>query len=266
MRSPIPIAVFLSSFESGAATRQVIDVARHLNRERFDVHLACLDPRRASMDGIAASARPTIFPIEGLPHPSAVREARHFGRWCRERGIAVVHAAGYRAEVFALPAAAFAGVPVRVATRLTVGSDRGTAQLALRRAAYACAQRLTARTASIAAQLAREHVADRHVRVITEGIDAITYGLTDALTAARPPITLRNAVKMAAPRPVLLIAAGGVADETRAGRYMQRGSPGNVELWTVPNASHTGGLAASPREWETRVSTFLDRALAPAAG
>ena len=124
MRSPIPIAVFLSSFETGAATRQLIDVARHLDRDRFDVHLACIDPRGASIDGIASAAPPTAFPVEGFHRPSAVGEARRFGRWCRERGITVVHAAGYRAEVFALPAAAFAGVPVRVATRLTSGTTR----------------------------------------------------------------------------------------------------------------------------------------------
>jgi hypothetical protein len=33
------------------------------------------------------------------------------------------------------------------------------------------------------------------------------------------------------------------------------------ELWEIPEAGHTGGLAARPQEYEERVVGFLDRAL-----
>ena len=66
------------------------------------------------------------------------------------------------------------------------------------------------------------------------------------LTSARPPVTLHDAVDAAAPRPVLLIAAGDVPDEARAGRYIQSGAPTTVDLWVVPDTSHTHALNTHP--------------------
>ncbi len=96
---------------------------------------------------------------------------------------------------------------------------------------------------------------------LTERVEGLTYAFADLLTSAGPPITLHDAVRAAAPRPVLLIAAGDMPDEARAGRYIQSGSPNTVDLWVVPKTDHTHGLATHPAEWETRVVGFLDQAL-----
>ena len=56
---------------------------------------------------------------------------------------------------------------------------------------------------------------------------------------------------------MLLIAGGAVPDEPPAGRYIARGAPGDVELWVVPGAGHTGALDEAPAEWEARVTEFL---------
>ena len=97
---------------------------------------------------------------------------------------------------------------------------------------------------------------------VQEGVERLLYDTTDLLTAASPPIALRDAVAAAAPRPVLLIAGGAVADEGRAGRHIQSGTPDTVELWIVPEAGHTGALATHPEQWEQRVTAFLAEALA----
>jgi dienelactone hydrolase len=96
---------------------------------------------------------------------------------------------------------------------------------------------------------------------VQEGIEWLTYGLTDLLTEADPPIALHDAVAAAAPRPFLLIAAGDVPTEGDAGRYIRSASPGTVELWVVPDTGHTAGLDTHPDEWEQRVLAFLDTAL-----
>lgn len=100
---------------------------------------------------------------------------------------------------------------------------------------------------------------------LTEGVDRLTYGFADLLTSASPPITLHDAVRSAAPRPVLLIAAGDIPDEPRAARFIRDSSPDTVEVWVAPNSSHTDALRNHPEEWETRVVAFLDNALAPNA-
>lgn len=97
---------------------------------------------------------------------------------------------------------------------------------------------------------------------LSEQLDRLTYTFVDLLTEAGRPISLHDAVRAGAPRPVLLIAAGEVPDEARAGRYIQSASPSSVALWVVPGTSHTGALATHPAEWEARVVAFLDDALA----
>jgi hypothetical protein len=65
-----------------------------------------------------------------------------------------------------------------------------------------------------------------------------------------------------APRPVLLIAGGGVEEEVLINRrYRAAGGP-SVRLWTVSGAGHTAGLRTHPAEYERRTTAFLDRALA----
>jgi pimeloyl-ACP methyl ester carboxylesterase len=64
-----------------------------------------------------------------------------------------------------------------------------------------------------------------------------------------------------APRPVLLISAGGDPEETPTNRaYLEAAGP-SAELYSIPEAGHTSGLAARPREYEARVTAFLERAL-----
>jgi uncharacterized protein len=92
-------------------------------------------------------------------------------------------------------------------------------------------------------------------------IEWVQYSIADILTSASKPIALADAARMASPRPLLLIAAGKVEDEQHTVAYLQSQSPDNVAIWTVPGAGHTGGLAASPIEWERIVNGFLDKAL-----
>ena len=40
-------------------------------------------------------------------------------------------------------------------------------------------------------------------------------------------------------------------------------SPGTVQVWVVPHAGHTLGLATAPRAWDTHVISFLNAALHP---
>ena len=96
---------------------------------------------------------------------------------------------------------------------------------------------------------------------IQEGIEWLTYSIADVLTDADPPIALHDAVAEAAPHPALLIAAGNVAAERHAARYIASASPETVDVWVVADTGHTGALDTHPDEWEQRVTTFLDDAL-----
>ena len=64
-----------------------------------------------------------------------------------------------------------------------------------------------------------------------------------------------------APRPVLLIAAGGRPHEIPVNRVYRRAVGPSAVLWPVPEAGHTGAIRARPLEYEQRTIGFLRRAL-----
>jgi pimeloyl-ACP methyl ester carboxylesterase len=95
--------------------------------------------------------------------------------------------------------------------------------------------------------------------VVQEGLDRVMFATTDALTAASPPRSLRDAVRATAPRRVLLIAARPEPDEPHAAASIADASPQTVDVWVVPGAGHTGALEARRGEWIQRVTEFFDR-------
>lgn len=96
---------------------------------------------------------------------------------------------------------------------------------------------------------------------IQEQLERVQDLLTDLLTAAPEPTPLAEAVRAAAPRPFLLIAAGDVEEEQEAADVLRSVSPATVRTWVVPGAAHTDGLDVAPDEWRARVVGFLDGAL-----
>ena len=85
--------------------------------------------------------------------------------------------------------------------------------------------------------------------------------VTDLLTSASPPVSNRDAVRAAAGTDYLLIAAGTVPEERHAAAHVASVAPERVSTWTVDGAGHTDALRTAPQEWESRVVSFLGRAL-----
>jgi pimeloyl-ACP methyl ester carboxylesterase len=73
--------------------------------------------------------------------------------------------------------------------------------------------------------------------------------------------SLGGEVPRIAPRPVLLIASGGDPEEIPVNRRYREAAGRTAELYEIPDAAHTAGITAHPREYEARVVDFLDRAL-----
>jgi dienelactone hydrolase len=86
----------------------------------------------------------------------------------------------------------------------------------------------------------------------------VMFPVADVLTAARPPVALRDAVADLDPRPLLLIAGRG---EMTVNRHYRDASPSAVQLWELPDTAHTDGLATHPDEWRATVLDFLATAL-----
>lgn len=96
---------------------------------------------------------------------------------------------------------------------------------------------------------------------LQRGLDQITYGVAALLSPAPTPPPLHTAITRATSTPFLLIAAGNGVDESEAAAYLRTAAPDRVQVWTVPEASHTRGLGTAPAEWTARVTGFFQRAL-----
>lgn len=112
------------------------------------------------------------------------------------------------------------------------------------------------------ARTAREEVDDASGALDKAGA-ALSYGMRDLTNAIlqdrRPPADLKTLVGRIAPRPVFFIHAG--ADEVGHRTpvyYRAAGEP--KQIWEAPGG-HTEGIERAPREYERRVTAFLDRAL-----
>jgi L-malate glycosyltransferase len=189
----IPIAVFLSSFDPGGTEKQMTELIRRLDRRRFAVHAVCFHRRGPWLAGVEEAAESIVeFPIQGFRRPATWRQMAAFAAWCRAREIAVLQACDFYANVFALPAAARAGVPLRVGSRRDLNPDKSRPKLALQRLAYAAAHRVVANSQAAASWLLAERVPPRSIAVIPNGIDF------DGFPAAAPRVgPLRRVITVA---------------------------------------------------------------------
>lgn len=101
---------------------------------------------------------------------------------------------------------------------------------------------------------------------LQEQVERLQDWVTDVLTSAAVPTTLRGAVEASAATRYLLIAAGNETDETHAALHVAGGAPDRATVWTVPDVGHTGGLAGAREEWTSRVISFLNDVLIAESG
>lgn len=194
MPTPIPVAIVLTSFDAGGTERQMTELIARLDRQRFAVHVACFRREgqwRGTVERAAASV--TAFPLRSFASPSTLTRLADFARWCRRERIAVVQACDFYANVFALSGAAIARVPVRIGSRRDILLPRRSAgQHRLQRYAYRLATRVVANSRAAAAQVMAEHVPERRVSVIPNGIDLARYPPREAGRPRRVITTVAN--------------------------------------------------------------------------
>ena len=99
--------------------------------------------------------------------------------------------------------------------------------------------------------------------IIDRGWEWVQYTAAGLISGAPRPVSIRDGIRAAAPRPALIIAGGTAAHEPAAARWFQAASPATVQVWVVPHAGHIQGLATAPGAWEAHVISFLNAALKP---
>ena len=88
--------------------------------------------------------------------------------------------------------------------------------------------------------------------------DLVFFPMLQWHSGVSDPESVRSAIARISPRPLLFIG-GGAEQRMQEHHYEAAGEP--KTLWIIPEASHIGGLAVRPEEYEDKVVAFFDQAL-----
>jgi L-malate glycosyltransferase len=168
----VKLLQFLTLLAIGGTERQVMNLALGLDPSRFDVHFGCLNRLGDFREEIERSGMPlSEYRIHRLFGPDAVRRQFQFARDLRRERIQVVHTYGFWSNVFAIPAARMAGVPLVVAAIRDTCDDITPAQRCVQRLACRLADAIVVNAEAIKHRLTRDGYRSERIVVIHNGVD-----------------------------------------------------------------------------------------------
>lgn len=230
--------LMIRGLDLGGSERQLTEIARSLDRSKFEVHVGCFHSEGIRGDELRAAGIPVVeFPVHSYKSLSVIASARQIVRYIKKHRIQIVHTFDYPSNVFGLPIARF------LTRASAVSSQR--AHRKLTPGIYAVLQRATDRFVDgivVNCEFLRRHLvsdygvpstsiylchnginpltlqsADMSVRSVTFPADSIVIGVVCALRREKGLSCLLNAfarVRSIHPRLKLLIVGSGPLLET----------------------------------------------------
>lgn len=162
----------LDTFEVGGTELNAIRTAERLDRDRFAVEFVCLAARGPLLARVRDAGFPVKeFAIGSLVSAAAVREGGRLWRWLRREGIDVFHAHDIYSNIWGVPIARAARVPLVIASRRWWLETNRPAHVWLNRWAYDLAHRVLANSPSVGRLVEREGVPPGRVLVVPNFIE-----------------------------------------------------------------------------------------------
>jgi glycosyltransferase involved in cell wall biosynthesis len=113
-----PVLLLARELDLGGSERQMTEIAKTLDRSRFDPHVGCFRPQGIRNAELSATAVPIVhFPVDSFASFRALAEARRLASYIRRHGIRLVHTFDYPLTLFAVPVARFATRAVVVSSQ-----------------------------------------------------------------------------------------------------------------------------------------------------
>jgi glycosyltransferase involved in cell wall biosynthesis len=177
MTDRVRLLTFVTNFLIGGTERQVVNLARGLDRERFDLQMACFQRTGDFLPEVESRGVPlTHYAINRLYGIKALRQQLRFGRHLRRQGIQVVHSYGFYPNIFAIPAARLARVPVVLASIRDTGDHLTSQQKRVQRLVCRLADRVLANSEAVRDSLLLQGYDPRRIVLIRNGIDVKHFG------------------------------------------------------------------------------------------
>ncbi len=202
MVNAIRLKKVMTGFFTGGTEIQVLNLVRGLDRRRFDLSFACLDRDGDHLkDFEALDISIKEYRIKRLYHPRTFRQQARFASSLREQRIEILHSYNFYSNVFAVPAARMAGVPVVLASVRDQGVYLTPAQKKLQALILGMADRVLVNAGSIRDWLTDQGLNPDRISVIRNGIDLSRYPVDP------PPSGIREELGIPTSAPIVLLMA-----------------------------------------------------------
>ena len=107
MPAPTPVLLMVRELNLGGSERQMAEIAKALDRSRFDPRVGCFRPAGLRGEELRAAGVPIVqFPVASL---ASIQGALQIAAYVREQGIGLVHAFDTPANLYGVPSARMAG-------------------------------------------------------------------------------------------------------------------------------------------------------------
>jgi glycosyltransferase involved in cell wall biosynthesis len=177
-RKRIRVLKFLTLFGIGGTEKQVVNLAKRIDRRAFDLSFGCLS-RWGELIGEVEQGQGiavTEYPIRRLYGLHALRQQWRFARELRKGRIQIVHSYNFYGNVFSIPAAKIAGVPVVIASIRDLGIYLRPAQLRVQKWVCRFADRIVVNAEAIRDWLVADGYPMDKIVVIRNGVDVTRFG------------------------------------------------------------------------------------------
>jgi len=168
----IRVLKFLTNFNVGGTERQFVQLVQQMDLDRFDLHLGCFARRGGFLPLVESRGIPLgEFSIRRLYSPLTWWRQVQFARYLRWNRFQVVHTYGFYPNLFAVPAARLAGVPVIIASIRDTGEVWAPNKRLVQKAVCKLATCVLANADAVRNQLILDGYDERKLTVIRNGVD-----------------------------------------------------------------------------------------------
>lgn len=173
---PIRLLKFMTTYFHGGTEGQVLNLVRHLDRQAFDLQFACLRKGGDMLHEFEKLSIPIAeFRIRNLYEPRTFLQQWRLAAHLRTKNIQIAHSYNFYANMFAIPAARMARVPVVLASIRDRGVYMTPNQKLAQKWVCRLADRILVNAESIREWLLEQGYQDSKIMVIRNGVDMSLY-------------------------------------------------------------------------------------------
>jgi glycosyltransferase involved in cell wall biosynthesis len=187
----VRVTKVVPTLQCGGTEKQFLALTASLDARRFDMECACLRQLGPFVSELADRRIPLReFPIRSFRGGASLPQQFRFATHLFRRRAHIVHAYNFYGNVFAVPAARLAGVPVVIASIRDRGPYLTKAQLRLQREVCRLADHILVNADAIKEWLAQDGYDASKISVIRNGVDVERFAAPPRGEALRAELGL----------------------------------------------------------------------------